>query len=206
MDLDLEVDMQRHIHDSLITRSRRTTSPQPDHSAWPPSWDLIIHGRPPPSDPQPTHKLLHHVPVEPRRVVYRLQHGRRRASPDARSQSAPSIANLLTSSVLDLRRLTSCVTYFRYWPAGHAWCAACAPPSAILSINCHPLQVQARVLQAHTDNDMLGSCLYPLRCSTACCTRPRRSTQAARTRTRPNHNLQRHAATRFPRHRRPACD
>jgi hypothetical protein len=33
MDLDLEVERQRHIHDSLITRSRRTTSPQPDHSA-----------------------------------------------------------------------------------------------------------------------------------------------------------------------------
>jgi hypothetical protein len=34
-----------------------------------------------------------------------------------------------------------------------------SPPSAILSINSHPLQVQARVLQAHTNNDVLVSSL-----------------------------------------------
>ena len=37
--------------------------------------------------------------------------------------------------------------------------------------------------QAHTNNDnVIVSFLHPLRCSTACCTRPRRSTLAARTR------------------------
>ena len=61
----------------------------------------------------------------------------------------------------------------------------------MLSINSsHPLQVRAQVQQAHTNNDdVIVSFLHPLRCSTACCTRPRRSTQAARTSTPPNHNL-----------------
>lgn len=107
--------------------------------------------------------------------------------------------NLVTSSVVKLRRLTSSVTYCRYWTPRHAWCVVrgVSPQPSSQSTPTHPLQPSAAspsaAGQAHTNNDdVIVSFLHPLRCSTACCTRPRRSTLAARTRTRtrtPNHNL-----------------